>query len=132
MTAHRLPSKQPGWTPLLVVQRAVALLCFVLAMLLFPNGRFVPTWTRVLGIIWTAYIGLCLFVPTLRLQSSLVWNSYGQVLVLVRALLWFSLIANPEKLTEAVTTLVQEALQPASVKFGCAERHPQLVGLQKG
>jgi hypothetical protein len=65
--------------------------------------------------IWTAYVGLSLLLPTLRLQSSLVWNSYTQVLVLVWALLWFLLIANPKKLTEAVTTVVQEALQPASV-----------------
>ena len=35
--------------------------------------------------------------------------------MLVWALLWFLLIVNPETLTEAVTTVVQEALQPASV-----------------
>jgi hypothetical protein len=42
----------------LVCARAVdllALVCFVLLFYLFPDGRFIPRWTRILGMLWSLW-----------------------------------------------------------------------------
>ncbi len=87
-----LEAEAPAWMPLLLILRSVVMLCFVLAILRFPDGRYLPPWTRWLGIMWTAYVVLALAIPGLRLQSSLVWNSIQQVLVLSWVLVWLAVI----------------------------------------
>ncbi len=53
----------PAWT--LPSEGVVFLgdVCIGLFFYLFPNGRFVPRWTRWLALGWIAYWGLDLFVP---------------------------------------------------------------------
>ena len=42
----------------------------VLLFLVFPDGRFVPRWTRWLGIVWAAYALLTVFVPAISPRSA--------------------------------------------------------------
>jgi len=43
---------------------SIALLC------LFPNGRFVPAWTRVMAIIWAISAFIAVFTPNWPLSLS--------------------------------------------------------------
>jgi hypothetical protein len=59
----------------------------LLLLALFPNGRFVPRWTRWLVIGFVVIRGLVLFIPTSTLVSFLLgtWLFFGVALLLVFA-----------------------------------------------
>jgi hypothetical protein len=55
----------------------VAYASFILFFYLFPNGRFVPGWTRFLAPLWAALIGLAFFFPRSQLDITtlLPWST---------------------------------------------------------
>ena len=53
--ADTLISSQPAWWLPVRVVEMVGEVCVVLFFLLFPNGRFVPRWTRWVAIAWLAF-----------------------------------------------------------------------------
>ncbi len=87
-----LEASHPAWGTTLVLFRVVALTCPVITFLLFPDGRFVPIWTRWLALIWISYILLSLFFPSIRVVSSLMWESERQAILLAWMLLWLLII----------------------------------------
>ena len=50
-----LPILRPLWALPVAIVHAVLFSSLVLFLFLFPNGRFVPAWTKVIGIAWIAY-----------------------------------------------------------------------------
>jgi hypothetical protein len=54
-----------SWSPLLSFMRAVGMIILVATMLLFPDGRFIPGWTRWVMLGWILYSLLWLFIPAL-------------------------------------------------------------------
>src|SRR5918999_747501 len=53
--AETLISSQPAWWLPVRGVEIVGEVCVVLFFLLFPNGRFVPRWTRWLAVAWLAF-----------------------------------------------------------------------------
>jgi hypothetical protein len=58
----------------------------VAALYLFPNGRFVPRWSRWLVLLWVAWVGYSYLFPDAPL--SILGMSFAQFLVL--RLVWYS------------------------------------------
>ncbi len=54
------------WASVVVALRAVFYSCLIIFFFVFPNGRFVPHWTRWLALGWIVYIMGTLFVAVLR------------------------------------------------------------------
>jgi hypothetical protein len=87
--ADALVSSQPAWwLPVQGVQ-IIGEVCVVLFFLLFPDGRFVPRWTRWLAVAWLAYVfqedllpGLYSGSPVLETVSFLVF------VVFVVSMIW--------------------------------------------
>ncbi|MBN1483870.1 MAG: serine/threonine protein kinase [Chloroflexia bacterium] len=52
-----------------VIAVSIALLSSSLTLLVFPNGRFVPRWTRWLALIWACWMGLQIFVRSLYIYN---------------------------------------------------------------
>ncbi len=60
----------PGWRPLATLVHALALVASLLVLYLFPDGRFVPRWTRVLAVVWLIWTLAWLIVPDLPFNPS--------------------------------------------------------------
>ena len=61
-----LAATQPSWRPLVATLHSVGTACFSLFLFLFPDGRFVPRWTR-----WLAMSRASTGRPARRAASSL-------------------------------------------------------------
>jgi signal transduction histidine kinase len=53
----------PMFTAAGAILNFIGYVCFVVAFYIFPNGRFVPGWTRWLVILWTLYVASVYFLP---------------------------------------------------------------------
>ncbi len=52
--------EQPFWGALVVPVRTFSILVSLIFLYLFPDGRFVPRWTRYLGLVWgVAWVSIC-------------------------------------------------------------------------
>lgn len=80
------------WQVIVLLLRQVGLLSLMIAFLRFPDGRFVPGWSRWLALGWLAYLVISLFVPSLRFTSSLIITNRRQATLLAWALVWLGLI----------------------------------------
>ena len=58
-----LGSAHPQWAWLVLAWRTVFVGSLILLFYQFPDGRFVPRWTRWLAAAWLAYIGLAFLFP---------------------------------------------------------------------
>ncbi|MGD2156511.1 MAG: hypothetical protein PVG14_01855 [Anaerolineales bacterium] len=88
-----LEETAPVWKNLLIMLRLIGLTCFIFSFLVFPDGRFIPSWTRWLGFIWAVYIVLAALFQPLRITASLLWVTETQALVFAWAILWLLIIA---------------------------------------
>jgi hypothetical protein len=73
--------------------RAIMFSSLIVAFLLFPNGRFIPSWTKGLAVVWTAFNLASLIYQPFQMLSSMVWVEFTQVLLLLWAFFWLILIA---------------------------------------
>ena len=80
------------WSAIVELLRPFALASLMIAFLRFPDGRFVPAWSRWLVFVWLGYLLIALFVPSLRFTSSLIVVSSRQAASLVWALGWLGVI----------------------------------------
>jgi hypothetical protein len=63
---------QPAWQLPAHLLRALFLVCIFLFFYLFPDGRFIPGWTRWLAAMWMVYAFVSLLVPALVPPINLV------------------------------------------------------------
>jgi hypothetical protein len=54
---------RPGWQTAVHFVRGIGALSLLLLTYLFPNGQFVPRWTRLVVLVWVAWIIYWLIVP---------------------------------------------------------------------
>jgi hypothetical protein len=54
--AEALPPAHPEWSGLVEALSGLALFCFLTVFYLFPDGRFVPRWTRLMPLAVAAYV----------------------------------------------------------------------------
>lgn len=78
----------PAWDLAVALVRAIGLASLIIAFLVFPDGHFVPRWTRWLIVVWLVYVIAALFWPDLRFTASMVWETPAQALGVVWALVW--------------------------------------------
>jgi hypothetical protein len=83
----------PAWAILLICLRSMALVSLMLALMLFPDGRFVPSWVKWLAAIWIAYVFLSLLIPPLRFTASVIWENKLQAFTFIWALMWLLTVA---------------------------------------
>ena len=69
--------------PLVTLQGALGLILPALLLFLFPNGRFVPRWSRWLVVAWVAYIAARSFLPDLAGELWVRTNVLGYVVAMV-------------------------------------------------
>ena len=84
-TLDQLKDAHPVWSLPVAFVKYLGTLCFFVSFYLFPDGRFVPRWTRVPAAIWIAYLVPFYFFPDSPLSAS-QWPPVLEVL-LVLALL---------------------------------------------
>lgn len=71
-TLQVLQETHPGWALPIQLLRILGFIGYGGAFVLFPNGRFVPAWTRRLGFIWVAYVVISVFItPEWRFAGTL-------------------------------------------------------------
>ena len=75
-----LPQQQPVWWFPVHVVLFFGVVSFVLCFYLFPDGRFSPRWTRLLGILWFLWNLYWMFQVGAPMDSPLWGRSYGVVL----------------------------------------------------
>lgn len=62
---NELSQAQPDWSPLITLLGYLSMALFIPLFYLFPNGSFVPSWTRVLAVIWVVLQFPYYFFPSL-------------------------------------------------------------------
>jgi signal transduction histidine kinase len=73
-TMYVLVAAQPAWWPLVAVLNFIGLASFGLFLYLFPDGRFVPRWTRWMALAWIAWLVPKYWIPTWPdLNSWTIW-----------------------------------------------------------
>jgi hypothetical protein len=72
------------WSPLLSFMRVVGMIMLAATLLLFPDGRFVPRWTRWVLLGWILYSFLWLFIPALTPPTA--FTDLREPLALLRAI----------------------------------------------
>ena len=82
----------PSMMAITLGMRTLMLSSLIVAFLLFPNGQFLPSWTKGLAFIWIAYNLASLVYQPLRMASSMVWVESSQALLLMWAFLWLVVI----------------------------------------
>jgi hypothetical protein len=83
----------PTLTAVTLSMRAIMFSSLIVAFLLFPNGRFIPSWTKGLAVVWTVFNLASLIYQPFQMVSSMVWVEFTQVLLLLWAFFWLILIA---------------------------------------
>lgn len=82
-----LPFFNPAWDLPITIIRSLALILLILLFFLFPNGQFVPGWTRGLAVIWILYNLAWPFIPQIVPPVRLIHNNLAERL----AFLWLAL-----------------------------------------
>jgi hypothetical protein len=54
---------RPGWQTAVDVARGLGVFALLMLTYLFPDGRFVPRWTRLIAIVWPAWIVYWVLIP---------------------------------------------------------------------
>ena len=72
----------PAWLFLANLIIYLGLAFSVLLLYLFPDARFVPSWTRLLGVSWAALVLPAVFLPDSALSLS-TWPITAQILVVL-------------------------------------------------
>ena len=77
-----LAVRQPAWEGVVDLSGMLALSCFLILPLIFPNGRFVPHWTR-----WMVLFELAGAVLTMLFRNSIPGNPVAMNLVVTYLLI---------------------------------------------
>ena len=80
----------PFWAGVLSVLQFIAIGPSFLIFYLFPDGRFVPEWTKWFGISWLLYVASWLIFPALRPPITLFAVSTISPVILLFLVLWIS------------------------------------------
>ena len=76
----------PGWWLPVTFVSYLGSMCFFIFFYLFPDGRFVPRWTRMLAAIWIVYLVPVYFFPASPFSGT-TWPP------LLKSSLWLSLLS---------------------------------------
>lgn len=77
----------PAWNLPVTIIRSMSLILLILLFFLFPNGRFVPRWTRGLAVIWILYNLAWPLIPQIVPPVRLIHNNLAERL----AFIWLAL-----------------------------------------
>lgn len=82
--ASALAAAVPAWSIPANVVQPLSFILLILFLFLFPNGRFVPSWTRIVALIWSPLflLGTFLLPPdaiVVPLFASILVSLYAQV-----------------------------------------------------
>ena len=111
--ADALVSVQPAWWLPAHALAFIGSLCFALFFYVFPNGSFVPRWTRWLAVVWAAMLAGVFIFPAslLNINTAPPWV-FGPVVIALIG----SLVIAPLYRYRTVSTYV-ERLQTKWVVF---------------
>jgi hypothetical protein len=87
-----LEASHRTWNTTVSLLRLIGLASLGITFLRFPDGQFVPRWSRWLAVIWGAYLLLAILVPSFRLTASLLVTGERQTAVLGWAFFWLLMI----------------------------------------
>lgn len=80
---NALAAANAGWEMPLLLLRVIGTSCLAGAVILFPDGRFIPGWTRYLLLAEVLYIVMWLFVPGLAPVNTLDFRVMPRTISLV-------------------------------------------------
>jgi hypothetical protein len=89
--APALVSARPEWETPVLVLRNVAILGLITQFFVFPDGRFVPGWTRWAAYGWGAYLLAATFVPSLAPPVGLAGLGPQDIPVMIWLFIWMGL-----------------------------------------
>lgn len=58
-----LAGAHPAWAPAVAALDALGSIAFTCFLFLFPDGRFIPRWTRWIGLVWVVQQSVAVLVP---------------------------------------------------------------------
>ncbi|UCH60816.1 MAG: hypothetical protein JSV61_04870 [Anaerolineales bacterium] len=86
-----LVSSQPVWgTPALLLRNA-AVLGLIIQFFVFPDGRFIPSWTRWAAFLWVTYLLLATLIPAFAPPEGLTVLQPQDYPVVIWFFLWMGL-----------------------------------------
>jgi hypothetical protein len=86
-----LVSSQPEWETPVLVLRNIAIMGLITQFFVFPDGRFVPSWTRWAAPLWVVYSIAATFLPTLAPPVGLAGVGPQDLPIMVWLFLWIGL-----------------------------------------
>lgn len=109
----------PTWDLLVTAMRTIVAACFIIFLFLFPDGQFVPAWTRAVAVIWALSVLVSLVVPELRFPGGVSnIETPTDLFVLIWFLFWLGLGVGAQVFRyQRVSTLTQRQ-QTKWVVFG--------------
>jgi hypothetical protein len=90
---NALSAASAGWKTPLLLLRMIGTFSLTGAVILFPDGKFIPRWTRFMFLAAVVYIVLWLFVPGLAPFNTLDFRSMPSTTSLVAQFIFFLMIA---------------------------------------
>ncbi len=115
-----LGEQHAAWRAIIDILRAFAWGCAIIFCFLFPNGRFVPVWTRPLSLIWLLCMLGGLFVPAFRPPISVVTvKTPTEIFRIVWFFAWMGICVYAQSYRyRRVSNLIQRQ-QTKWIVFGC-------------
>jgi hypothetical protein len=86
-----LVASQPEWEMPVLLLRNIAIMGLITQFFVFPDGQFVPGWTRWATCLWGAYLIGATFLPSLAPPVGLAGASPQDLPIMVWLFLWMGL-----------------------------------------
>jgi signal transduction histidine kinase len=83
---HALVATQHAWRPLVDSLHFLGSASFSLLLFIFPDGRFVPRWTRWVALVWSAWLLPRYWFPDWPPSGSNTWLAWPNLIVWLGAL----------------------------------------------
>ena len=91
----------PQWHVLIALVQTLGIGCAVLSGYLFPDGRFVPPWTRLLTVLWVTWILAWIVIPGMPLNFSQPYALDASGLLALMCWLSTTLVAQADRYRHA-------------------------------
>lgn len=115
-----LAQARPAYDNWVLILRIIGLGSLVLAFTVFPDGRFVPRWTRWLTLVWWAFLISTLFLPQLRIKASIIVDNPTDRLLLAWMITWLLILSFAQVYRYRRVSSQDERQQTKWVVFGLA------------
>src|SRR5574341_562236 len=110
----------PVWGAISTIMLSIAVGGSMWGLLVFPDGRFVPRWTRWVAVVWIAYAIAAIFFPAIQIQPALFWETSVEQIVVLWFFIMFSVCLGSQVYRYARVSTPSQRQQTKWVLLGLA------------